>query len=53
MCLHEVYIETVYTGKHLPDSFPFVNKTERGDDSSPLPFNFALEYAIEKFQENQ
>jgi hypothetical protein len=37
----------------LSDSFPVQNGLKQGDALSPLLFNFALEYAIGKFQENQ
>jgi hypothetical protein len=40
-------------GKHLSDSFPIQNGLKQGDALSPLPFNFALEYAVGKVQENQ
>jgi hypothetical protein len=40
-------------GKHLSDSFPIQNGIKQGDASSPLLFNFTLEYAITKVQEKQ
>jgi hypothetical protein len=37
----------------LSDAFPPQNGQKQGDALSPLPFNFALECAIRKVQENQ
>ena len=49
MCPNETY-SRVQVWKYLSDMFPLKKK---GDVLSPLPFNFALEYAISRVQVNQ
>jgi hypothetical protein len=52
MCLNKTY-STVHIGKYQSDKLPIQNGLKQGDALSPLPLNFALEYAIRRVQENQ
>jgi hypothetical protein len=49
MCLNETY-KRVRVGKHLSDMFPIKSDLKQRNALSPLPLNFALEYAIRRVQ---
>jgi hypothetical protein len=50
--LEETYV-LVRVGKHLSDCILIQNDLKQGDALLPPLFNFALEHAIMKVQENQ
>jgi hypothetical protein len=52
ICLNETYTE-VRIGEHLPENFPIKNGLKQGDALTPLLFDFGLEYAIRKVQEDR
>jgi hypothetical protein len=52
MCLNETYSRDRVC-KHMSDTFPVKNGLKQVDALSPLLCNFALEYAIRRFQANQ
>jgi hypothetical protein len=52
MCINDTYSK-VCIGKQLFDTFPIQNDVKQSGASSPLLFNFDLEYAIRNVQKKQ
>jgi hypothetical protein len=52
MFLNETY-SNVRIGNHLSDTFFIQDVLKQGDALSPFAFNFYLDYAIRKIQEDQ
>jgi hypothetical protein len=52
MCLNATY-GRVSIGKILSHKFPIQSGMKQGDALSPLLFNFALEYATKRAQQDQ
>jgi len=52
MFLNETYSRGCVV-KHLSGRFSIKNVLKKGDALWPLPFSYALEYAVRKFKGNQ